>query len=371
MSFSMKVIGVVSYNINCNFTNYGSALQSWALCREIQRLGYESVLVDYCPTVLEDADALNPIKRMWDKDDELVRLVEKSMPAIKENFYKFEDFYSNCFRRTKKKYHDNNFSEIVRDERVERFVCGSDTIFCIDEFKGFVEGYYANFDCMKGNCISYAASFGDMHFSDGEYETLKLRLQNFKALGLRENDKVESVKRLVNVPVQRTIDPTLLLKQADYDTIAAKRLVAEKYLLLYSRRQNALMYEYAEKVAKRRNLKIVDISLKAIGESDHIPYYQAGVEEFLSLVKHAECVVTNSFHGIIFSVQYRRPFYGFTRQECNTKINELMELFGLNGSLLVMGDEETKEIDYEKVHSNIDRAREKSLEFLKKSLELL
>ncbi len=367
----MKLVGVVSYNINCNFTNYGSALQSWALCRAIQRLGYEPVLVDYCPKVLEDANALDPIKRMWDKDDGFVRLVEMSMPAIKENFYKFENFYSSCFRRTAKKYYDNNFFEITNDEHVKKFVCGSDTIFCIDEFKGFVDGYYANFDCMKGNSVSYAASFGDIRFSDEEYGTLKCRLQNFKALGLRENDKIKDVKSLVDIPVQRTIDPTLLLNSADYDTIATKRLVAEKYLLLYSRRQNVRMYDYAEKIAKEQNLKIVDISLKAVGESDHIPYYHAGVEEFLSLVKYAECVVTNSFHGIIFSVQYKRQFYGFIRQECSTKINELMELFGLKDGLLVTGDEEVKEIDYEKVHSNIDKAREKSLLFLKTELELL
>ena len=364
-------IGIVSYNINCNFTNYGSALQSWALSRTIGNFGYEPVLVDYCPKVLENADALNPIKQMWDKDSEIVRLTEMSMPAIKENFYKFENFYTNRFRRTAKKYFDNDFNDIVEDEKVERFVCGSDTIFCIDEFKGFAEGYYANFDCMKGKSISYAASFGDSHFSDDDYMTLKQRLQNFRALGLRENDMVDYVKSQVSVPVQRTIDPTLLLKQEDYDTIATERLVAEKYLLLYSRRHNAQMYAYAEKIAKERNLKIVDISLKAVGEKDHIPYYQSGVEEFLSLVKYAECVVTNSFHGIILSVQYRRQFYGFTRQECNTKINELMELFGLSGCLLVTGDEKTLEIDYEKVHSNIGKARTKSLEFLKKSLELL
>ncbi len=367
----MKNIGIVSYNINCNFTNYGSALQSWALNRTILSLGYNPILVDYCPKVLEDANALNPIKQMWDKDSAIVRMTEMSMPAIKENFYKFEDFYSNRFRRTVKKYFDNDFNEIVDDENVERFVCGSDTIFCIDEFKGFAEGYYANFNCMRGRSISYAASFGDSHFSEDKYRILNQRLQNFKALGLRENDMIEYVKSQVNVSVQRTIDPTLLLKQEDYDTIVVGRLVAEKYLLLYSRRHNAQMYAYAEKIAKERNLKIVDISLKAIGEKDHIPYYQAGVEEFLSLVKHAECVVTNSFHGIILSVQYKRPFYGFTRQECNTKISELMELFGLSGCLLVTGNEKTMEIDYEKVHFNINKARKKSLEFLKSSLELL
>ena len=52
----MKKVGIVSYNIHCNFTNYGSALQSWALCRTIERLGYKPVLMDFCPNVLKDVN---------------------------------------------------------------------------------------------------------------------------------------------------------------------------------------------------------------------------------------------------------------------------------------------------------------------------
>lgn len=367
----MFPIGIISYNINCNFTNYGSALQSWALNRTIEKFGYKPKLIDYCPKVLEKADILNPIKLMWDTDDESKRMVQMSMPAITENYHKFEDFYSNRFTRSVKKYTDDNFPEVVTDENIGGFVCGSDTIFCIDEFKGFVEGYYANFDCMIGKSVSYAASFGDSHFNENDYETLNLRLQNFKAIGLRENDMVDYVKRHTNAPVQRTIDPTLLLTQNDYDTLAVDRLIPEKYLLIYSRRYNKQMFDYAEKIARKRNLKIVDISLRAVSTAHHIPYYQAGVEEFLSLVKHAECVVTNSFHGIIFCVQYRKQFYGFSREQCGTKISELMDLFGLKGSLMVTGEETIATPNYDKVHERIAQARAKSLDFLKIELELL
>ena len=366
-----NIVGIVSYNINCNFTNYGSALQSWALNRSIEKFGFKPVLIDYCPKVLESADILNPIKLMWDTDDESKRMVQMTMLAITENYHKFENFYSNRFKRSTKKYTDNDFPEVVTDENIDGFVCGSDTIFCIDEFKGFVEGYYANFDCMKGKSVSYAASFGDSHFKEKDYETLNLRLQNFKAIGLRENDMLDYVKRHTAAPAQRTIDPTLLLTQNDYDTLAVDRLIPEKYILLYSRRYNKQMFDFAEKIAKERNLKIVDISLRAASTAHHIPYYQAGVEEFLSLVKHAECVVTNSFHGIIFCVQYRKLFYGFSREQCGTKISELMDLFGLNGSLMVTGEETIATPDYDKVHNRIAQARTKSLEFLKKELELL
>ena len=93
----MKKIGIISYNINCNFTNYGSALQSWALSESIKKLGYMPILVDYCPDILKDKDPLNPMKNMWDTDEESRKMCELSLPAIKIKYKKFEDFYTNKF----------------------------------------------------------------------------------------------------------------------------------------------------------------------------------------------------------------------------------------------------------------------------------
>ena len=373
----MKYIGQVSYNINCNFTNYGSALQSWALSQMIDKIGAElgiqSKLIDYCPRVLEDSDCLYPQKKMWDTDDEARRQIDMMMPAIKENYRKFEDFYTNRFRRTKKKYTDDNFNDVVRDESIEGFVCGSDTIFCINEFKGFVEGYYANFDCMRGKSVSYAASFGDPTFTEADYLTLNNRLQNFKALGIREFDMLPYVKEHVKVRAERTIDPTLLADSSLYDSIIAEPQMQEKYILLYSRRYNREMEQYAEKISHDTGLPIVEISIRATNaEKGHIMRYDAGVEEFLSLVKHAECLITNSFHGVIFAVQLRTPFYCFSREQGDTKIGEVLDLFGLSERIMIDGTEKmSPEIDYNPVHQRISEARKPAAEYLKYALRLL
>jgi len=372
----MKNIGIVSYNINCNFTNYGSALQSWALSQMIDRigetLGIQSKLIDYCPKVLEDSDCLNPMRKMWDTDLEARRQVEMMMPAIRENYQKFETFYTNHFRRTKRKYTDGNFDEVVKDEDISGFVCGSDTIFCINEFKGFVEGYYANFDCMRGKSVSYAASFGDPTFTEQDYLTLNERLKNFKALGIRENNMLPYVKEHVDVRTERTIDPTLLAEASLYDTIIAEPQMQDKYLLLYSRRYNKKMEQYAEQLAKQKGVKIVEISIRATNaEKGHVMRYDAGVEEFLSLVKHAECVVTNSFHGVIFAVQMRRPFYCFSREQGDTKIGEVLDLFGLNNRMMVHGTENVPaDIDYDDVYHRIDEARKPAEDYLRYALSL-
>ena len=372
----MKYVGQVSYNINCNFTNYGSALQSWALSQMIDKIGAEygirSKLIDYCPKVLEDSDCLNPAKKMWDKDEEARRMIDMMMPAIRVNYKKFENFYTNRFRRTKKKYYDTNFNEVVADEDIEGFVCGSDTIFCINEFKGFVEGYYANFDCMRGKSVSYAASFGDPTFTEQDYQTLNERLQNFNALSIRERVMLDYIRDHCSVRVELVVDPTLLAESSLYDGITAEPQMEEKYLLLYSRRYNQKMELYAEKLAKQRNLKIVEISIRATNaEKGHIMRYDAGVEEFLSLVKHAECVVTNSFHGAIFATQLRTPFYCFSREQGDTKIEAVLGLFGLSDRLMIDGSEFSKEIDFDVVHQRIAVARDFCSDYLKYALSLL
>lgn len=365
--------GIVSYNIYCNFTNYGSALQSYALQQAANAVGegaWEAIVLDYCPDLLADKNPLDPFKNMWDQDEESQRMCELTMPAIRENYEKFNHFYETRLKKSTHKYVSSNFNDVMEEEKLDGFICGSDTIFCPDEF-GFDDGYYANYDCMKNSySVAYAASFGDPHFTDETFPVLNERLKNFKAFGLRENLMIPYVKEHTDVPVQKVIDPTLLLEYEDYDVLASDRLVEEKYLLIYSRRYNSKMEDYAERMAKQNGWKIVEISLRATNaEKGHIMFYQAGVEEFLSLVKHAEFVVTNSFHGIILSAQFRRQFVIFSREQCNTKIQELLDLFGTSDRIMVNGDETISEkIDYKSVHERIGEARKESLAFLKQEL---
>ena len=365
----MKRIGVVSYNIHANFTNYGSALQSWALCRAITKLGYHAVLIDYCPDILKDKNPLDPFKNSWDKNKEMQDMIDKSMAEIKINYHKFESFYSNRFNRSKP-YTRFNFDESANE--VDSYVCGSDTIFSPDEFN-LDDGYLANYRCMKGNSISYAASFGDPHFTENQYAELDKKLQNFKSLGIREQMMIDYVKSRVRVPVQRVIDPTLLLDNVEYSSIISnERLISGEYLLYYSRRHNKAIEEYVERVANEKKLKIVEISLNYKNEKKgHIMFYKAGVEEFLNLVNNASFVVTNSFHGMIFSVQFKKEFVVFSRALCDSKISELLGILGLSDRLLVSGEENYSLINWEDVRLRLEKERAKSFKFLRNSLQLL
>lgn len=373
-------IGTMSINIHVNFTNYGSALQTWALHQAIKRVGnsvgkeYEPLLIDYCPACLIDKDPLNPLEYMWDADADSLRNCELSLPAIRRNAVKFDAFYSEKMHRSSGVYTPENFSSIVERDGVGLFVCGSDTIFCPDEFNGFEDGYYANYPCMKGRSVAYAPSFGDPHFKAEDYEILNSRLSNFLAIGLREDLMVPYTRAHTNVPVRRVVDPTLLLEAGDYESIIAPVQEYGDYLLLYSRRYNPEMEKYAESLAAERGWKVVEISLRAENALRHRMAYDAGVEEFLSLVKHAKFLVTNSFHGMIFGYQFHTPFYVFSREQADSKISECLALLGLSNRLLVApdgADRDPEHMNWGFAAESVGSMRESSWDFLKMELRLL
>ena len=369
-----KRYGIVSYNLYGNFTNYGSALQSFALQTAVDRLApekLEALILDYCPDVLLDKDPLSPMKAMWDTDSESRKMCEMSLPAIRENYQKFQNFFHEKLRLSQGKYKSDNFDQSFAEEELAGYICGSDTLWDIGEFHGFDDGYFANYPIMKQNyTVTYAVSCGDAEYKGQDEETFKDRLRNFDAISLREEKYLNFVKQnTYGIEVQSVIDPTLLLTSHDYDQIAAKRIIEDPYILYYSRRYNPEMETYVDQLAKQKNCRVVEISLRAVNRSRHMRYYYAGVEEFLSLVKYSEFVVTNSFHGAIFSILYQKPFYLFSRERCDTKISELLSWMNISDRMIVSRDDaEDKEIPYLKVHQRIADRREVSIQYLKKVL---
>lgn len=309
---------------------------------------------------------------MWDQDIETLNNIKKTYKSIIENNNKFNNFYKTQYPLSLNKYTSKNFNNSLTDEKLDGYICGSDTIWCIREFHGFDDGYYGNYQVMKNSrTISYAASFGDVDFTDNELKILNDRLQNFKAISVRESSHIDFIKEHVDVPVERVIDPTLLLKGDDYECITAKKQYDFPYILLYSRRYNAKMEAYAERIAAEMGCKIVEISIRAENEKKgHIMRYDAGVEEYLSLIKYAKFAVTNSFHGLIFSMQLHTPFVIFSREQADTKIDELLDLLQLKQTKMVTGEEQVeKTIDFETAERNIVVWRELSLKYLRTVLK--
>lgn len=366
-------IGIVTYtSLHCNFTNYGTVLQAWAMQQALKKLGVTPVLVDYCPVSMKDKNPLDPIKNMWDTNEEARRLCELSLPAIRKNFKKIKDFYHHRMNITQKEYDIYNFDSVA-NEGIDRFLIGSDSIFDIDEF-GLDEVYFANTQLMKGHSIAYAPSFQDSidNYRNEDLSILNQYLKNFKTFSLRENQLIPYVKENVRADVQQVLDPTLLLQPEEYNDILSENEINDKYILYYSRRYNPIMEKFVFNLSKQSGFKVVEISLRANNAERNIMRYDAGVEEFLSLVKHANYVVTNSYHCLIFAIQFARDFYVFSREHCDRKIMELLQLLGLE-SRYCKSDviPQVMPIDYNYIRSVIEVRKEASLEYLERAIKKL
>lgn len=377
-------IGIITYtSLHCNFTNYGTVLQAWALNKSINRIlaqvsvkkneSHEVILVDYCPDTMVGKNPLSPFENMWDLDEESRKQAQATLPAIKKNLIKIEEFYKKHFILSDDSYSSENFEEIKYREGIDRFVIGSDSIWDIEEF-GVDNVFFANLPIMKKNSIAYAPSFQDSieNFEEHDWEDAKRMIQeNFEIVALRDLKASIILEKETNERYPVVADPTLTLEVSDYSEIESKETQHQSpYILYYSRRYNSDAEKIVKKIAKDKNLDIVEISLRAENGNCNDMRYDAGVEEFLSLVKNAEIVITNSFHCMIFAILYHKEFYVYSRQHCYGKIVELLDTLGLSSRFVVDPLEFSyqAEINYPEVDKKLDELRKYSNEYLQKAI---
>lgn len=369
-----KQIGIVSYNIHYKYSNYGSVLQSYAL-QEALKLYTECtpLVIDYCPDNFLECDPLNPLNITEDIEQAYAQQ-HIDLKAIAENEEKIRHFIAARYHLSNGKYTSDTFNDSLQQENLNGYLCGSDAIWSIEYFKHFDKAFYGDHPCMQGRTVSYAASFGETVFDEKLREQMLLRMRNFKAIGLRESTEFDVITKNTDVHVEQVLDPTLLLPAEKYQAIMSERIIAEPYLLLYSRRQDTKMYDMAKKIAKEKGLTIVNISLHTDADFGCIYKYSAGVEEFLSLIHYAEIVITNSLHGSIFSVILRKQFFVFPRIHGDKKIDKFLTLLNLEDRKVVDAEQEIpwqQQIDYKSVMSLLENYREKSIHYLKYISELL
>ena len=371
--YQNKNVGIVSYNIHYRYSNYGSLLQTYAL-QEVIKLysNYNPVVIDYCPVAYEKCNPLNPLE-VRDNIQEKYKESNIDLNSIIENEIKIKEFIKTRYNLSKHSYFLDNFNESLKKEELVGFICGSDAIWSIDYFGGFDPVYFGEYPCMKNRTITYASSFGETKFDEHLRKKMLLYMKNFNAIGVRESTEIESIRKYSNKYIERVLDPTLLLSIDVYKRLMVNQLINQPYLLIYSRREDKEMINLAKKIADKKGLRIINISLNVYKDRNFQHQYSAGVEEFLSLIYFADFVVTNSLHGTIFSVIMNKEFLSFPRINGNKKIDEFLKLVGLECRKVLKSSSviDWDSIKYEKINSIIDEHRNASITYLKNALDLL
>lgn len=365
-----NIIGHITW---ITYLNYGTYLQAYALQRMIHILGYDSKIIDDCRFTY-----LYVSPHQW----------------IRKFFGLFIHPKTNCswfrsrinqygpFSRFKRKYlkidsgwQDKN--SLLR--RYKGFICGSDQIWSPllpEQHDGF---YFASFaDCNK---IAYAPSIGCTSIPDSQKDLLKLWLEGFQSINMREEIASKAISELIGKKVGTVLDPTLLLSCDDWKKISRDSRIDEPYILAYFLTYNDTYVGYAKELAKESGYRLITLGdSQKLKDLSDTRLRGIGPDDFLGLIENAEKVVTDSFHGTVFSILFNRPFVTFRRfsetdsRNQNSRIENLFSLLGVDG-FYSENDVETGNVEFisnfSQIDSNLSTLRLESISRLKESLEKL
>lgn len=327
-------IGTISLNINAPDFNYGAVLHSWAFQQYLKKLDcVDSVeIIDYTTPKLEGQNLKHPIITSL-KQRHLKKACKyiAHYSAYMRRYRKFNSFIVNNLCVSKVRYDKKALNAAVLD--YDCIICESDVIWSQAFFGGnYDESFFLALESMqKMKRIAYAPSMGDGDVNREQGERLRQLLQYPQYISCRELYEKTILEKYTEKSVTHVLDPVLLLEKEDYHKICADRIENEPYLLLYLPvDDNSKLRSSASEYAKRNKLKIIEIStyLKETRGNNEVCYGSAGIEEFLSLIKYASVVFTNSFHAICFSILFEVQFYAFSRS-CAGKVKDICDVFGL------------------------------------------
>ena len=387
----MKKVGIVS----CYFQkNYGSMLQAYATQQVIEKLGYEAetIRIDGIAKEIRNAKLKYYMKQLTDWTVVKGKLgfvkrffLKKTDEEFKQNVTvrdsKFNDFKNTKYKlspvyNSKKEIgsYCHNYSSVL---------VGSDQLWLPSNIDA--DYYTLNFVPDDVNKIAYATSFGVSSLPERQWDFASKFLNRINYVSVREEGGQKIIKEVAHRNVPVVCDPTLLFTKDEWlRYFPDKRLYKDKYIFCYFLGNNPDQREFANKIRKMTGYKIIsllhmDEYIKSdISFPDYAPY-NVGPEEFVNLIRHAELILTDSFHGTVFSVLNGKKFFTFRRFKegsvlsTNSRMHSLFNLLDLHERFITADEDVQKalalEIDYEKVWNRIAKYRQKSYEYLIKALE--
>lgn len=375
----MKKIGILS--VVYHNWNYGGMLQGYALCAALNDMGYPARQIRNTWKMLRGTGLSRAAKKcvlqnrfLFSTYDRYIRRKE----AIKLDGFRafekkipFSDFYASV-----------NIAEA--NKKYECFIAGSDQIWSM-KFQNEQTLYmYGLLFAEPGKRkISYAASIGAERTAHGHEDLFREVLNNLDCISVREKAARDFLQPLTDKPVAVTADPTLLLTGEEWDKIAVQPPRVEPYAFAYFLQEK----DNRHTGELHHILSELDLPMLCIADETGIyprpqdeQIFDAGPAEFLGYIRNAEIVLTDSFHGMVFSVLYNKPFWVFKRNRdddrasMNSRITDFLSELGLEDRLLQNGEFPTEErlrerIDYAPVNRLVQEKREFSFHWLKDAVD--
>lgn len=371
MNLDKKKVGLVTW---LGGGNYGTTLQSFALHEKLRLLGYD---VYFLKQYRYYNIIKGTIKYIFFKISlHKLKMKNRNIP-LKDR--KLSNFIQSKYN-IKDVYLDYQFKKMIQNTDV--FVTGSDQIWNTKyNFNPFMFLDFAG-DTKR---VAYASSIGLSYIPKEHKEFVKTMLSKFAHIGVREQTAVNILKEVVGRnDIQQVLDPTFLLTVTEWRQLCKEANfemeLPEKYIFCYLIGNNSWYYQQLDEVIKQTGIKNVIIipSLEnpEFMMDNAIVYESAGPIEFVSMLDHASFICTDSFHATALSIIMSKDFVEFIRfkdidsTSQNSRIYDLLERYRLNERIYKEGINKWRKcINYVSIQALLEEDRQKSLEFLIRSIE--
>jgi hypothetical protein len=370
----MAKIGIITYH---HVSNYGAAMQVWALQKHLITLGHEVFIIDYRPSHLTTGGCFRLPTDAWSRRANLVIGYLKVM-ALRNRFFgdggksqRFKQFHQEFLNLASPVY-ETNSSLRKKPPEADAYICGSDQIWNASEQFGIDSSYFLDFAPDGIQRISYAASFGRPKVHPRFKSATADLIRSLDAISVRERSGVEIVKELSDRDAEWVPDPTLLVNDG-YPEAILPTDQSKDYIFSYTLRSRELVEHVEQQMALSTGLKVVSpLTLAASGNGEPGPL------EWLGYIKSAKVVITNSYHGTLFSIIFKKPFVfvGLSGAKAgfNERANSLLHGLGLKERMMDSYDDKRlpeiigTEIDWDSVHQKIEKWRVSATHFLEASI---
>ena len=364
--------------------NHGAVLQCYALHKKLRDLGIDNEVLDYNPTYFRKVYNLEHISKWRWFPGSYVERTPKFIHMkwrLRKRNRNFGSFIQTNIRLSKKQFLSPE--QINQGElSYQAYLVGSDQVW----HPTMTEGdpvFFADFPAaQKARKLSYAASFGVSEIPDEFRDEYIRRLQGWESYSVREESGAKILSDLLGIQSSQCCDPTLLLEKRDWEIVMKKPKSKAPYILIYYVSACKKLIEKAKQLAAETGCKLVALTsagsyeqLMGTYEKEHSIQCQntAGPDEFLGLFSNAEYVLTDSFHGTVFSLMFHRPFLTLTDQGWakNNRASDLLEYLELEDRILEHEQAQIeKSVPWDQVDEKLREYRERSVDYLKHTFEV-
>ena len=380
---------MVIRTITCHHTyNHGAMLQAFALVSYLRSQGHDVAVIDYRPQY-QPGSKVNPAHSTGIGFLSLFGLrhlygwYKKIQAPKRKDYYvleqarrnSFELFFNKYIVLTKEQY--TSFKQLRDNPPIaDLYIAGSDQIWNTNFQNGRDRAFYLDYGAPKRK-ISYAASFATQEVNPRFKRFVRRELANFDAISVREESGLQILESL-GYDGKTVMDPVFLLDFPLWDNIIEqdKSLdgeMNEDYILTYDFDSNVAVETIARRLSKLNKCRIFSVS-PAIKSYADKSFVCCSPLKFVSLVKHARCVVSNSFHGTAFSMIYEKDFFVVKRKDgLNVRMQDLLSHYNLS-ERLVSSDVDNailiRKIDYKPVIELLKKDITSSKSFLHYQIDL-